>query len=176
MLSHLATLGLCHGMNADEEAQIEGLCEEVRFEGGEPLIEEGKPDRGLFVITSGKVKVVKTDAKGQARTLAEVGPETVLGELSLALHTPRTATATAEGAVEAVRLDAVRFDALLEANALAAFKLAHNLLKVVAERHVHLNEKLLEFMGRLDEGGGVHSHGLSDQVSEMDRIIAEWGC
>ena len=145
MLSHLATLGLCHGMNADEEAQIEGLCEEVRFEGGEPRIEEGTPDRGL-------------------------------GELSLALHTPRTATATAEGAVEAVRLDAVRFDALLEANALAAFKLAHNLLKVVAERHVHLNEKLLEFMGRLDEGGGVHSHGLSDQVSEMDRIIAEWGC
>jgi CRP-like cAMP-binding protein len=67
---------------------------------GETVMLEGEVGREMFVIVSGRVRVHKGD-----RTLAELGPRGVIGELAALDPAPRTATVTALEPVVLLSLD-----------------------------------------------------------------------
>lgn len=69
-----------------------------RFRRGTNLFEFGDPPGGLFLIRKGRVEVFVPSA---TEPVNEVGPGGVVGELSLILHEPRTATVRATTAVTA---------------------------------------------------------------------------
>lgn len=81
----------------DEEAFIETVrhLRYRRVSQGSELLIEGQPGDTLLVIASGHVNI----AKG-GKTLAKVGPGTVLGEMALITGAPRSATAIAAEEVE----------------------------------------------------------------------------
>lgn len=63
---------------------------------GDVLVAEGEDSAGLFLIASGGVKVSSADGDGDRLQLARLGPGEVVGEISLVLRKPATATVMAE--------------------------------------------------------------------------------
>ena len=64
------------------------------YKKGEKIIVEGTPGLDMYIILSGKVKVYKRINKKRLN-LATLGPDDFFGEMSLFLHSPRTATVEA---------------------------------------------------------------------------------
>ncbi len=83
--------------------ELSRLLSKVRTESvdaGHTLFVEGAPSANLYVILSGSAVVRK-----KGRRVARLGPGEVVGELSVILGTPRTATVEAETPIEWLVLD-----------------------------------------------------------------------
>lgn len=85
------------------------LLEEVPFEIGERVIEQGAIEDWLFVIARGRVRVHRGE-----RTLVERGPGSVVGELAVLAPAPRSASVTALEPSLLLRLRHGPFDELLD--------------------------------------------------------------
>jgi cAMP-dependent protein kinase regulator len=88
----------------EERQQLVDRFEAVTFEAGDALVREGDPGDGLFLIASGGVAVLGTDAEGDRVRLATLGPGDVVGEIALVLRRPATADVQAEHPTVALRL------------------------------------------------------------------------
>jgi len=64
-------------------------------EAGETIIEEGDEGRGLYLVVSGRVRVLKRDGADVVQ-VAALGPGDLFGEISLLMQKPSTATVVAE--------------------------------------------------------------------------------
>jgi CRP-like cAMP-binding protein len=133
---------------ADED--LAQLLEEITLReaaAGETLFEEGDPTTGVAAVLEGRVDVVK-----RGRTLATLGPGSVLGELSLFLpDATRTATATASTPVRMVLWRAADLPARLAAHERLATAVVADLASVLAERlerRTHDVVELLDAVGR----------------------------
>lgn len=73
-----------------------------RFSARQVLFHRDDAPTGLYVIVTGRVRVVIQEPSGAELTLATFGAGEVLGELSVLDGTPRSATAVAASAVEAL--------------------------------------------------------------------------
>jgi CRP-like cAMP-binding protein len=74
------------------------------YKDGETIIEEGTQSRTLYVVQSGKVRVLKNEA-GTETTLATLGEGDIFGEMSLFDSGPRSATVRAEGDTRILAID-----------------------------------------------------------------------
>ena len=106
LVRHSAILG------AVPAAEREGLVarfEVKTFQPGEVLVVEGAEAAGLYLVASGQVRVAHKDAEGDSIVLAELGPGDVVGEISLVLRRPASATVTASHPTVALHLPRDRF-------------------------------------------------------------------
>jgi CRP-like cAMP-binding protein len=95
--------------------------ETVTFQPGEKLVEEGKETEGLYLVASGGVRVHSKDAEGDRVVLAELGPGDVVGEISLVLRRPASATVVAMHPTVALHLPRAQFhEAIREHSSLLA--------------------------------------------------------
>jgi hypothetical protein len=94
---------------AEELAEIAGAVQYGSFRKGARLIKEGTPGEALYLLVRGEVDVVSADG----RRLARVEPYAVLGETSILLDEPCTATCVAATAGHALRIDRSHFQQLL---------------------------------------------------------------
>ena len=95
----LSGVPLFAGFSKRHLSHLAGAAEEVRFEAGERIVEEGNPGETLFVLLEGQVKVFRG---GGLRT--RLVPGDFFGEVSVLDGGPRTATIVAETPVAALRL------------------------------------------------------------------------
>jgi voltage-gated potassium channel len=80
-----------------ELRQIARISDEIDLREGTILTREGRTGYEFFVIVDGVVRVSKN-----GRKLADLGAGSWLGEIALLTKAPRTATATATSAVQAL--------------------------------------------------------------------------
>ncbi len=88
-----------------ERATLAELLETVRFRKGETIFTTGEPGDSLFIIRSGRVRIVLEDDRGQRIVLGEGGPGELFGEVSLLDGGPRTASIVALTDIHALSLD-----------------------------------------------------------------------
>ena len=162
----LGDLALFAGLTADHRRELADLCTGVNLEGGEPLVNEGEATRDLFLLTDGSVRV-STGEGGQDRELAVLEPEAVLGELSLVLGEPRSATVAAIGPTALVRVDGEGFLARQAAADPAALQLAWQILAKLAARQAAMNREILAL--------SQPAAGAGDEISRLrEKLFAEW--
>ncbi|HHT9128367.1 MAG TPA: Crp/Fnr family transcriptional regulator [Candidatus Wujingus californicus] len=101
------------------------------------IVEEGSQSRTMYVIQSGKVKVVKKEG-GRETTLAFLGEGDIFGEMSLFDASPRSATIVAVGEA---RVLAIEHEGLLKKIKMDP-TLAFNIIKQMSRRIRNLNSKL----------------------------------
>ena len=167
----LQTLDLFSGVSAAEFDQVRGLCFKMEFDDGEIIVEENSNSTDMYVLTRGAAEVRKTDEHGHTRRLATLEPETIFGEISMVLQQPRSATVVAEGETQVVRVDGDRFEELCDADNIAVFKMAHNVLEMLAKRQSDMNQHLLDLADRLEE----EEHAIHDDVASLrKRLVEEW--
>jgi cAMP-dependent protein kinase regulator len=114
MLANLVRSSAILGaVGLEERDQIMDLFGTRTFERGETLLSEGDDAAGLFLIASGGVSVTGQDSDGDSIVLAELGPGDVVGEISLVLRRPATATVVATHPTIALELTRERFQAAI---------------------------------------------------------------
>ena len=95
-LARVAALPIFAGVSG---ARLERALRNVAplpVEAGAVVIRQGDPADRFFIIERGRFQVTQHDREGgEERTLREMGPDEVFGEIGLLRESPRTATVTA---------------------------------------------------------------------------------
>jgi CRP/FNR family cyclic AMP-dependent transcriptional regulator len=82
----------------------ESIGYEKQLKGGEVLFKEGAPGDEMYLIRSGKIRIVK-DLEGTKKTLAVIGEGEFFGEMALLDKRPRSAAAIAETDAKLIIVD-----------------------------------------------------------------------
>ncbi len=108
-----------------------------KYHDGETIFLHDEPATGMYVLLKGEAKVVKRDrATGQNTTVATVRVGETMGEVSLLLGTPHTATVVAKSDLEAALLTRNRLNELKHENPPLALRL-YELLAMTLARHLY---------------------------------------
>ena len=91
---------------------LEGRFAPLSFALGETVVERGGPGDGLYVIYSGKARVVDDSQSGEPVTLAVLNRGDIFGEQALLHGTPRAHTVRAAGELIALKLSNLDFEQL----------------------------------------------------------------
>jgi len=99
-VAQLSKVPLFANCSKRELARLLSRVRTESVEAGQTLFVEGAPSANLYLILTGSAVVRKN-----GRRVARLGPGEVVGELSVILGTPRTATVEAETPIEWLVLD-----------------------------------------------------------------------
>ena len=167
--AYLEGLPLFKDLTPEERAELETLFEPASFADGETIFEEGGLEEYLYVLTSGAVEVHKEVFPGRQQHLATIKAPTVVGEMGLVAEPQAAATVTARGPVEARRLPRETFLEKLEAGSSAAYKIAYEIGRTLAEKMARTDEYITEVAAQLED-----AELERDFDAFRDKLMQEW--
>jgi CRP-like cAMP-binding protein len=83
-------------------------CDRMTYRQGQDLCRQGDQGDAAFVLLSGTADVIVSSAAGDVR-VAEVGPDAIVGEMSVLCNIPRTATVRATSKLDVLRISKDHF-------------------------------------------------------------------
>ena len=146
----------------DEFDRFLDITQPITYKKEEVIFETGQEPRGLYVITEGRVQITQNKAGKPARILAEIKAPTVLGEMALLEKRHRTSTATSLTKTTVLFLDKCKFMELLEQDELMAFKLSHNLGKILTQKIEAMNNAMMDMKQQFKEFSNFKNSLFSD--------------
>lgn len=178
-----------------DEALLRDLEAEVTWVSlvsGEKLVRQGEAGDSMYVVVSGRLRIVQQRAEGMEHTLREVGRGESIGEIALLTEEERTATAYAIRDSEVARLDKAGFDRLLTKyphamtrtftrsliEIIASYENKHTRAKAhdaltVAILPAHPDLPLEEFARRLAQGLAALGPTLHLSSAKVDHLLGE---
>ena len=135
---------------------ISGAVIKRRFKRGEALVEQGQKSNALFILLTGRARVVTSDSRGREVILATLAQGDYLGEMSIIDNEPHSATVRAEVATDVLMLGRAEFARCLTENASMSLVVMRGLVKRL--RHA---DRKIESLALLDVYGRV-AHALLD--------------
>jgi twitching motility protein PilT len=114
VLSSLAECALFRALKPEQLPQLMKVGEVMRYEPGETIVKQGEASDSFLVVIDGSASVTTRKADGEEVELGEIPLPSSVGEVSLLLREPRTATVSAKSQVLAVKFSAKNFDAMFQ--------------------------------------------------------------
>lgn len=163
-------------LTPEQAERVAAAMTKRRFRRGEIVVEQGRRSNNLYILLNGRVRVVKTDAKGREVILATMGQGEHIGEMSLIDHQPHSATVRAEVQTDALVLGGEAFAACLP----SADSVGHAMLVGAVQRLRQAGTKikslaLMDVYGRvahalleLAQQGPQGELFIHDKVSRQD--------
>ncbi len=105
----LSNVEFFQGFSEEDLRRVVELGDEVELPAGAVLVDQGDPGTSCYVILSGVANVY---VRGEY--VASSGPGSMVGEIALVDHRPRTATVVADSALELLQFDSTAFRTLLD--------------------------------------------------------------
>ena len=105
----LSNMEFFQGFSDDELRRVVELGHEVDLPAGSVLVDQGDPGTSCYVILSGVAGVY---VRGEY--VASSGPGSMVGEIALIDHRPRTATVVADSDLDLLQFDSAAFRTLLD--------------------------------------------------------------
>jgi CRP/FNR family transcriptional regulator, cyclic AMP receptor protein len=179
MLSNLELIRRVPLFSMLTPSQAEAVADAVikrRFKRGELVVEQGKKTNALFIILTGRARVLTTDTRGREVILANLSPGDYIGEMSLIDNEPHSASVRAEIQTDVLMLGRVEFARCLPENT----SMAYAVMKGLVQRLRHADRKieslaLMDVYGRvaraLIEAAETDAQGqviIRDKVSRQD--------
>lgn len=167
MLSEAAELfrssAIFEGLTPEEIREIIQLAEHRALDGGDLLFEEGDAAEALYVVADGTIEVRTRTPGGESTVLAELGPGSVIGEMSILEGGERSATVEALGNVELFRVSRSAFESLRSQDRPVAYKIIMRLCRLLGERRRETDARVQEVFRDPAE----HLETFEEQVHEM---------
>ena len=135
---------------------ISGAVIKRRFKRGEALVEQGQKSNALFILLTGRARVVTSDSRGREVILATLAQGDYLGEMSIIDNEPHSATVRAEVATDVLMLGRAEFARCLTENASMSLVVMRGLVKRLRQA-----DRKIESLALLDVYGRV-AHALLD--------------
>lgn len=141
----------------------------VRLSAGTTVFRQGDPGGSIYVIRSGRVRVVK-EAHGRRRIVAKLGPGDFFGEMAAVTGRPRSATVEVIDDAELLKVPAEKLQEMIAGRAEIAIRMirhlaerlegANRFIDVLLEDDVTARV-ILELQDALQESGGSAQSGIS---------------
>jgi CRP/FNR family transcriptional regulator, cyclic AMP receptor protein len=140
----LSTIPIFRDLDQNELAVVCKHMFEQSVKKDNVLFVEGMPGESLYIIMSGCVEITKEIKNNQKIVLAMMGPNDMVGEMSLIDSEPRSATAvTTEDSVLLV-ITKRSFNEILRSDSQIAAKILMGLLKIISRRLRLIDNKIEE--------------------------------
>ncbi len=110
-LAELESLELFAGCPEEDLRRIDGLLSLISVKEGATLTIGGTVGRECMVVVEGRATATR-----EGRSLGELGPGSVVGEMSLLYQAPRSATVTARTPMRVFVLNPAEFNELMKAS------------------------------------------------------------
>lgn len=153
ILTFLLETPMFGDLTEGELSTIVHILQVQRLPEGHILFREGDVGASWYVLFEGQVEVLK-DAGIELRSVATLGPRACFGEMSILDGSRRSATVRALTESTVFRFPKASFDALLQEDNLAAYKLVYQMARVLAGRQRRTTARLAEVIDR-DEAEAV---------------------
>jgi CRP/FNR family transcriptional regulator, cyclic AMP receptor protein len=157
-------------MLTTDQAQViaDGVIKR-RFRRGEIIVEQGRKSDALFILLSGRARVITSDSRGREVILAVLEPGDYLGEMSLIDNEPHSATVRAEVQTDVLVLGRSEFGACLPENSSLSYAILRGLVSRLRNA-----DRQIESLALLDVYGRV-ARALLDMAQDDDglRIIRQ---
>jgi diguanylate cyclase (GGDEF)-like protein len=142
LASILASVPLFRKCTPEQLNTLVQHASEQVYPSGHVVTRQGEPSENLWVLLSGRVRVVEATADGQAEMLlGELGKAEIFGELGILRDQPRSATVIAVDRTHCLVIRQRDFMAVLEESP----ELANALLRIVAGRLYDADRKLARY-------------------------------
>ncbi len=179
MLSNLELLRrvpLFAALTPTQSASIADAIVKKRFKRAEMVVEQGKKSDALYIILTGRARVMSTDSRGREVILATLQPGDYIGEMSLIDDEPHSATVRTEIQTDVLVLDREAFSRCLPENA----SMSYNIMRGLVQRLRHADRKieslaLMDVYGRVARSliefavdDGVGNLKIRDKISRQD--------
>ena len=138
----LARAGILQGVEPSAVAALITQLQPVDFPRGDTVFAEGEPGDRLYIMVSGKVKIVRRSPDGRENLLTILGPPDMFGELSVFDPGPRTSSVVTITAVRAVSMDRAALRGWIAERP----QVAEQLLRVLARRLRRTNTHLADLI------------------------------
>ena len=138
---------LFRGLNPEELEKVEALCEAVKFQDGELIFREGEEATDVHLIQSGRISLHMSLPNEKSLVIYTVEPGELLGWSSLRRGKKYTASGTAVGTVEAIRIRGEDLLRLFAENNRMGMILYRELVSAVAERLEESRMRIAQLQG-----------------------------
>ncbi len=133
----LAKMPLFRPLNDRELLRVLQVTEVTPYEDGMTIVKEGEAGDELFIVLSGKVKIVRGGA-----FITTLPPGAHFGEMALVRNQPRSASVVSDGPSELMVVRRREFFELLRTEQALAVKLLWQFLGVLADRLAETSREL----------------------------------
>ncbi|TAK80463.1 MAG: Crp/Fnr family transcriptional regulator [Aquabacterium sp.] len=143
--------------------QAEAVAEAVikrRFRRGEIIVERGQKSNALYILLTGRARVIASDPRGREVILAVLQPGDYLGEMSLIDNEPHSATVRAEVQTDVLVLGRSEFARCLPENSSLSYAIMRGLVQ-----RLRASNRQIESLALLDVYGRV-ARALIDMAEE----------
>ena len=137
-------------LTAEQAEILGGAVTKKSFRRGEMLVERGGHSPGLYVLISGRARVLASDHRGREVIFTSLRQGDPVGEMSLIDGEPHSATVVAEVQTDALLLDREAFLQCLP----AAGSVGHSVLMGLVQRLRHA-DRTIESLALMDVYGRV---------------------
>ena len=119
-----------------------GYCEQIKLAEGSLLFRRGDPGNALYFIERGEVSVMLTLDDGQKKRLRSFGPGTIVGEMALYSHHPRSADVIADMDCRMRKLSAENLQRMEREHPEVAIQFHIFVVKLLASRLAAANDEI----------------------------------
>ncbi len=128
------------GLDRKHIKQLSRIMVPRTFKTGDVIIKEGDQGAGVFVVTSGKVEVVRGASGGKLQVLNTLGPGDFFGEMALFEGFPRSATVRCLEDTELLAMTRWDFRAELSSHSEIAMAVLEAVVRRLREADARLSE------------------------------------
>lgn len=158
----LKTVPLFSSFSDEQIATVASWGQHRSYTRGSAILRAGEETDGLYIILSGRVKVLIPDDEGHEVILSVMGAQEFVGEMGLLDGLPSSATVEAIEPCEILRLPRTAFLSCLQGNSEVAMLVLRNLVKRLREA-----DRKIESLALIDVYGRV-ARLIIDMAEQID--------
>ena len=151
----------------DQALAIASSVVKRRFRRGEIVVEQGKKSNALFILLTGRARVLTADVRGREVILAVLQPGDYVGEMSLIDNEPHSATVRAEVQTDMLILGRAEFARCLPENSSLSYAIMRGLVQ-----RLRSADRQIESLALLDVYGRVARAllNMAEMIGEQNTI------
>lgn len=153
---------LFSGFSDEQLAQLLTCVQHRSFPRGSYILRAGEENDALYIILSGRVKILIPDEEGHEVILSMMGPNDFFGEMGLLDDQPRSASVETLESCETLRMTKSGFTSILKDNFDLAMIIIRNLVKRLRDA-----DRKIESLALIDVYGRV-ARLIIDMAKEID--------
>lgn len=170
LIATLASIPLFAHIPQQELAKLSAMARQENYPKNAEIIAEGERSSGLYILLSGKVKVVLRSEEGKEIILALLNPPEYFGEMALLDDEPRSADIVAMAPTTVLIISKQEFKAWLQRQPDMAFVIMRTLAQRLREADRKIGDlALMDVYGRVVRA----LKSLAKQDSEGRMVVSE---
>ncbi len=135
---------LIKGLNRTQVDSLIAISQRESYEKDEVLIQQGSEEHDLFLILHGRARILMSNSADESVGMADAGVGETLGEVSLLIDAPHSASVVALEHTQVMRITRIALASLLASDPELAARLWHRLAQLLGDKLRDSNMRYLQ--------------------------------